>query len=107
MSRKFLITGGEGFIGRNIKNYIISKGDAAYTLDITGDPDYHESVTDFDGLMSIKEDFDGIFHLAALTSPPQFEDDPLLGFEVNANGTLNVLEFARQRNIKRVVLASS
>ena len=107
MSRKFLITGGEGFIGRNIKNYIISKGDAAYTLDITGDPDYHVSVTDFDGLVEIKEDFDGIFHLAAVTSPPQFEDDPLMGFEVNANGTLNVLEFARQRNIERVVLASS
>ena len=107
VSRKFLITGGEGFIGRNIKNYIISKGDAAYTLDITGDPDYYVSVTDFDGLVEIKEDFDSVFHLAAVTSPPQFEDDPLTGFEVNANGTLNVLEFARQRNIKRVVLASS
>ena len=30
-----------------------------------------------------------------------------MGFEVNANGTLNVLEFARQRKIRRVVLASS
>jgi UDP-glucose 4-epimerase len=107
MPRKFLITGGEGFIGRNIKNYIISKWDAAYTLDISGDPDYRVSVTDFDGLVEIKEDFDGVFHLAAVTSPPQFEDNPLVGFKVNANGTLNVLEFARQRNIKRVVLASS
>jgi UDP-glucose 4-epimerase len=105
--KKFLITGGEGFIGRNIKNYIISKGDVAYTLDITGDPDYRVSVTDFDNLVEIKEDFDAVFHLAAVTSPPQFEDDPLTGFEVNANGTLNVLEFARQKNIKRVVLASS
>ena len=95
MSRKFLITGGEGFIGRNIKNYIISKGDAAYTLDITGDPDYRVSVTDFDSLVDIKEDFDGIFHLAAVTSHPQFEDDPLPGCEVNANGTLNVMESAR------------
>ena len=107
MSKKFLITGGEGFIGRNIKNYIVSKGDVAYTLDISGYPDYRVSVTDFDSLMDIKEDFDGVFHLAAVTSPPQFEDDPLTGFEVNANGTLNVLEFARQKNIKRAVLASS
>lgn len=107
MPRKFLITGGEGFIGRNIKNYIISNGDVAYTLDISGDPDYHVSVIDFDSLMDIKENFDGVFHLAAVTSPPQFEDDPLTGFEVNANGTLNVLELARQKNIKRVVLASS
>ena len=107
MSRKFLITGGEGFIGRNIKNYIVSKGDFAYTLDISGDPDYRVSVTDLNSLIDIKEDFDGVFHLAAVTSPPQFEDNPLAGFEVNVNGTLNVLEFARQKNIKRVVLASS
>jgi len=56
---------------------------------------------------NIKGNFDGIFHLAAVTSPPQFESDPLLGFEVNATGTLNILEFAKARNIPRVVLASS
>ena len=70
MSRKFLITGGEGFIGRNIKNYIISKGDAVYILDISGDPDYRVSVTNFDGFVEIREDFDGVFHLAVVTSPP-------------------------------------
>ena len=88
MSGRFLITGGEGFIGRNIKNYLVS-------------------VTDFQGLMNIAGQFDGIFHLAAVTSPPQFESDPLWEFEVNANGTLNVLEFARRKNIRRVVIASS
>ena len=44
---------------------------------------------------------------ASTTSPPQFEDDPLGGFQVNANGTLNVLEFAKRKKIRRVVLASS
>lgn len=107
MPRKFLITGGEGFIGRNIKNYIISNGDVAYTLDISGDPDYRVSITDSDNLMDIKENFDGVFHLAAVTSPPQFEEDPLYGFQVNANGTLNILEYARRRHIGKVVLASS
>ena len=33
-----------------------------------------------------------------LLYPPQFEDDPLGGFQVNANGTLNVLEFAKEIN---------
>ncbi len=107
MARKYLITGGEGFIGRNIKNYLLSKGDKAYTLDINGNPDYRISITDFQKLMNIEEEFYGIFHLAAVTAPPQFESDPIEGFEVNANGTLNVLEFAYRKNVKRVVIASS
>jgi len=107
MGKRFLITGGEGFIGRNIRKYIADHGMDASTLDISGNPDYMISVTDFTSLMKIEDHFDGIFHMAAVTSPPQFEDDPLYGFQVNANGTLNVLEFAKRRGIGRVVLASS
>ena len=107
MQGTYLITGGEGFIGMNIKQYLRKNNCNAVTLDIEGKPDYMISVTDFPSLMDIDEEFDGIFHLAATTSPPQFEDDPLDGFQVNANGTLNVLEFAKRRKIRRVVLASS
>jgi|ACXJ01.1.fsa_nt_gi UDP-glucose 4-epimerase len=106
MGNRFLITGGEGFIGRNLKALLASYGHDARTLDISGSPDFMLSVTD-PKVMEIREDFDGIFHLAATTSPPQFEDDPLGGFHVNAYGTLNILEFARRRGIPRVVLASS
>ncbi|WMT44443.1 MAG: NAD-dependent epimerase/dehydratase family protein [Cuniculiplasma divulgatum] len=107
MGKRFLITGGEGFIGRNIRKYIADHGMDASTLDISGNPDYMISVTDFTSLMKIENRFDGIFHMAAVTSPPQFEDDPLYGFQVNANGTLNILELAKRRGIGRVVLASS
>ena len=77
------------------------------SLDIDGKPDYKMSVTDFPSLVDMDEEFDGIFHLAATTSPPQFADDPIGGFNVNANGTLNILEFAKRKKIRRVVLASS
>lgn len=107
MGKRFLITGGEGFIGRNIRKYIADHGMDTSTLDIAGNPDYRTSVTDFDSLMRIDDHYDGIFHLAAVTSPPQFEGDPLSGFLVNANGTLNILEFAKRNSIRRVVLASS
>ena len=107
MGKRFLITGGEGFIGRNLRVLLEGMGHEVKTLDITGDPDYSISVTDAERIMDIDQGFDGIFHLAAVTSPPQFEDDPLYGFQVNANGTLNVLEFAKRRGIGRVVLASS
>jgi nucleoside-diphosphate-sugar epimerase len=107
MQGTYLITGGEGFIGRNIKRYLQKTRCNALTLDIGGKPDYMISVTDFPSLMDMDEEFDGIFHLAATTSPPQFESDPLGGFNVNANGTLNILEFAKRKKIRRVVLASS
>ena len=107
MQGTYLITGGEGFIGRNIKQYLQKNNCDALTLDTDGKPDYMISVTDFYSLMDIDEEFDGIFHLAATTSPPQFESDPLGGFNVNANGTLNILEFAKRKKIRRVVLASS
>ena len=107
MKKHYLITGGEGFIGRNLKEFLIINNNTVRTLDINGNPDYLISVTDFDKLLNIKEEFDGIFHLAATTSPPEFDENPLSGFNVNANGTLNVLEFARIKNIPRVVLASS
>ena len=107
MQGTYLITGGEGFIGRNIKQYLQKNNCNALTLDIDGKPDYKMSVTNFNSLSDLDEEFDGIFHLAATTSPPQFEDDPLGGFQVNANGTLNVLEFAKRKKIRRVVLASS
>ena len=76
-------------------------------MDIDGKPDYMISVIDFHSLMDIDEEFDGIFHLAATTSPPHFEDDPLGGFQINHNGTLSVLEFAKRKKIRRVMLASS
>ena len=107
MQGTYLITGGEGFIGRNIKQYLHKNNCNVLTLDTDGEPDYMISVTDFPSLMDMDEEFDGIFHLAATTSPPQFEDDPIGGFQVNANGTLNILEFAKRKKIRRVVLASS
>ena len=107
MQGTYLITGGEGFIGRNIKQYLQKNNCNVLTLDIDGKSDYMISVTDFPSLMDVDEEFDGIFHLAATTSPPQFEDDPIGGFQVNANGTLNILEFAKRKKVRRVVLASS
>ena len=46
MNEVFLVTGGEGFIGRNIISRIRDLGGEAYSLDITGKPDFKISITD-------------------------------------------------------------
>ena len=107
MNEVFLVTGGEGFIGRNIISRIRDLGGEAYSLDILGKPDFKISITDRRKFNGIRKKFDGIFHLAAVTSPPQFETNPDKGLRVNVNGTYNVLDFARKHGVNKVVLASS
>ena len=67
MNEIFLVTGGEGFIGRNIISRIRDLGGEAYSLDITGKPDFKISITDRRKFNEIKKKFDGTFHLAAVT----------------------------------------
>ena len=67
MNEVFLVTGGEGFIGRNIISRIRDLGGEAYSLDILGKPDFKISITDRRKFNEIKKKFDGTFHLAAVT----------------------------------------
>ncbi len=107
MNDVFLVTGGEGFIGRNIISKLRNLGGEAYSLDIVGKPDFKVSITNRSKLENINKKFDGIFHLAAVTSPPEFEIKPGNGLRVNVNGTFNVLDFAGKHGVNKVVLASS
>ena len=50
---------------------------------------------------------DYVFHLAAVTSPPEFENLTGEGYEVNVMGTYNVLAASAKNNVKRVIIASS
>ncbi len=103
----YMVTGGEGFIGRNLVRRIRKAGDTAISVDVTGTPDHKISVTDYEGIRSSMKGCDGVFHLAATTSPPQFEEDLMGGFVNNVNGTLNVLKAAQISGTRRVVFASS
>ena len=109
---KALVTGGEGFIGRNIIDLCRSKGWETISLDIAegeskADVKIIGSVLDLPLLRKITKDVDYVFHEAAMTSPPQFEERPAEGFEINTEGTLRVLQASKESGVKRVVLASS
>ena len=118
----FLVTGGAGFIGSNLCEAILELGYKARCLDdlSTGkqenvdlfidNPDYtfiKGDVKDLDTCMEACEGVDYVLHQAAWGSVPRSIEMPLFYCANNINGTLNMLEAARQRKVKKFVYASS
>ncbi len=116
----FVVTGGGGFIGSNIVEALVQKGETVRVVDnfSTGRPENLSGVrrdielieTDIRVLSNLEQTFKGadyVLHQAALPSVPRSIADPATTNEVNISGTLNVLLAARNAAVKRVVLASS
>jgi UDP-glucose 4-epimerase len=114
---KYIITGGAGFIGSHIAEYLAPNHEVTIIDDLfSGKIENLDniqvtflkgSITDFSFLKKAFEGADGIFHQAAITSVPRSVKDPLPSNEVNITGTLNVLLAAKEMNVRKVVLASS
>lgn len=117
---KYLVTGGAGFIGSNIAHELVRRGEQVRIIDnfSTGFrsnlTDIQNSIELIDGdirdFWTVREAVEGvdyILHQAALPSVPRSISNPLTSNSVNVDGTLNLLEAARQANIKRIVMASS
>jgi UDP-glucose 4-epimerase len=114
---KYLITGGAGFIGSHLADELIKCGHYVIILDnlLSGSmKNINKDATfincDIRKLENIIDHFsgvDGVFHLAAIARTPWCIDNPILAYETNVMGTLNVLEASRLKNIKRVVMTSS
>ena len=107
-----LIIGGSGFIGRNIIDLLNKKGHYTVSYDIAEkDNDANDhikgNISDFNKLNISMKDIDYVFNLAAVTSPPEFEDIDSNGYEINVMGTYNILKAAFKNNVKKVILASS
>jgi len=115
MYKKVLVTGGAGFIGTNLINKLVSENIQVYSLDnySTGIKD-NESVLatyingDIESIENISEtNFDVCFHLAAQSRvQPSFED-PEDSFRINVQGTLKVMEWAKNNNVKVIYAGSS
>lgn len=119
---KYLVTGGAGFIGSHLVERLVADGHCVRVLDNfrTGLRANLAAVETSPLLEIIEGDIrdiklveravtgvDGIFHLAALVSVRQSVERPDLCFEINAWGSINLLNAARIAGVKRMVLASS
>lgn len=115
---KILITGGAGFIGSHLVEHYQNQAHEVVVLDNfrTGHRSnlsglrHHlveGSILDSDLLHAAMQGVSHVFHLAAMISVPESVLKPRECVELNAIGTLNVLEAARQAGVTKLVLASS
>ena len=117
---KILVTGGAGFIGSHIVEYLVQRGDSVTVVDNlnTGKIENLKSVfkkinfaqidiRDFKVLKNLMENIDGIFHQAAMASVQDSFRIPEKFHDVNVNGTENIFKIAKEFGIKVVYASSS
>lgn len=119
---KFLVTGGAGFIGSNLCEAILNLGYQVRCLDdlstgkqanvdlFTDNPNYEfikGDIKDFETCKKACEGINYVLNQAAWGSVPRSIEMPLFYSLNNIQGTLNMLEAARQQGVKKFVYASS
>jgi len=112
--RKILVTGGAGFIGSNLILELVSQGYKVTSID-----DYSAGLKknevegaeyinlDIEMVDNIDNDFDLCFHLAARSRVQPSFSDPTEYFRVNVNGTMKIMEWAKNNKVKVVYAGSS
>lgn len=120
---KIVITGGKGFIGSHLAEYMIEAGYKVLVFDrynsdnnwgwlenskykndlevILGD------IRDYDSVHKAIKGCDAVFHLAALIGIPYSYVSPLAYIRTNIEGTYNVLEASKSENLEQILIAST
>ncbi len=118
---KCLVTGGAGFIGSHLIEYLTSKGEQIIVLDDFSGSKSHKSnkvlenslvetvngsILDQNFVEELMGSVTKCYHLAAALGVAKINNDPINSFEVNTRGTENVLKMAAKFNV-RILIASS
>ena len=116
-----LVTGGVGFIGRWVVKKLLEDGHAICVLDdlsngrmenveeFKKNPDFEfvlKDIRDKEVLKSVFKDIDICIHAAAAINVQESIDNPQRYYDVNVNGTFNILEEARKRDVKVVLIGT-
>ena len=122
IDKRILITGGAGFIGSNLSEYLLHKGCYVVCLDnlATGsrenishlctNPNFtfvEGDIRNITDCHAAVKDVDFVLHQAALGSVPRSIKDPITSNEVNVSGFLNMLIASRDARVKRFIYAAS
>lgn len=117
--KKYLVTGGAGFIGRHLVDALIESGNRVIVVDNLSNSSYptqknieflQADVSDKlqkKAIIKAMSDCDGVFHMAALAKVQDSILNPEEYNKNNVDGTLNILNCSKEAGVKRVVFSSS
>ena len=121
--KRFLVTGGAGFIGSHLVSYLLLNGAQQVTVldnlstgsldnikEFESNPAFNfilADITHYETCFNACKAIDGVFHNAALGSVSRSMLDPMATNQANVSGFVNVLFAAKNQNVKRIVYASS
>ena len=100
---KIIVTGGSGFVGSNTITALKEKGYTVLNFDLTEGHD----IRSLRQLMAVINPGDKVLHLAAIARFADADEDPLLAYETNIEGTKNVAWACRHRKAERLVYSST
>lgn len=119
----FLVTGGAGFIGSNLVEFLLSKSAKKVRVLDNFSNGHRKNIENFltnasfeliegdiralDTCKKACEEIDYVLHQAALGSVPRSINDPIATNEVNVNGFLNMLVAIKDSKVKRMIYAAS
>jgi nucleoside-diphosphate-sugar epimerase len=119
--RKFVVTGGAGFIGSALVRALLARNDSeikvidnlltgheANLAEVRSQIEMHRiDIRDYAGIAPVLAGADAVFHLAAIPSVPRSIKEPAPSHEVNADGCFNVFRACVEGKVRRVVYAAS
>ena len=120
---KIMVTGSSGFIGSHLTEYLVEKGYEVVAFDRYNSNNHYGwleqskykkkikfilgDIRDFDSVNKAMQGCDGVMHLAALIGIPYSYISPTAYIKTNVEGTLNVLESAKNLKLKQVIITST
>lgn len=119
MVKKYLVTGGAGFIGSHIVDALVSLGHEVVVIDNESsqvhDQFYYNSkakyykynITDYRRTKRLYKNVDCVFHCAAQSRIMTAFNNPVEAIDSNVVGTTTVLQCSKENNVRRVVYSST
>lgn len=120
--KRYIVTGGAGFIGSNLTRLLLKEPDAGRVEvidncftghrsnleEVADDVVYHDvDIRDYESVARVVRGADAVYHLAAVPSVPRSIVEPVPCHDININGTFSVFRACADGGVGRVVYAAS